>query len=140
MRATSDRRVPGRAPAVREARARSATGAGRPALRRYGVPEGWGLPVLGMALARDRIAPTDLGPSTLRAQIYGPEQAARVGFLDEVVAAADVIARAREEAARLGAFSRAAYHGTKRRLRSKTIEHILSTLEEDLQTIGRAEP
>ena len=104
------------------------------------VSIGLPLPVLGMALVRDRIAPTDLGPSTLRAQIYGPEQAARVGFLDEVVPAPDVVARAREEAARLGAFSRAAYHGTKRRLRSKTIAHILSTLEEDLQTIGRAEP
>ena len=51
MRATSDRRAPGRGPAVRGARGRSPVGPRRVAGTRPGVPEGWLLPVLGMALA-----------------------------------------------------------------------------------------
>lgn len=101
------------------------------------VSIGLPVPVLAMELARDRIAATELGRATLRAQIYGPDEAARVGYLDEVVPAADVVARAKEEAARLGAFSRLAYHGTKQRLRRKTIQHILATLDEDMATISR---
>jgi enoyl-CoA hydratase len=100
-----------------------------------------GLPVprLAMELARNRLATTELGRATLGAQIYAPEEAARAGFLDEVVAASEVVARARKEAARLGAYSRMAYRGTKRRLRRATIEHILSSLEEDMRAVAAGE-
>ena len=99
------------------------------------VSIGLPIPVLAMELARDRIVGTELGRTTLRAQIYGPDEAARVGFLDDVVPAGDVLARAKEEAAKLGALSRMAYHATKKRLRRATIERIVSTLDEDMATI-----
>jgi enoyl-CoA hydratase len=99
------------------------------------VAIGMPVPVLAMELARDRIAVPELGRATLRAQIYAPEEAARVGYLDEVVAPADLAARAREEATRLGGLSPMAFRATKKRLRRKTIDHILSTLEEDMATI-----
>ncbi len=99
------------------------------------VSIGLPVPVLAMELARDRIAPTELGRGTLRANIYGPEDAVRAGYLDEVLPAADVLARAKEEAAKLGALSRNAYHATKKRLRGKTIDRILSTLDEDMKEI-----
>jgi enoyl-CoA hydratase len=99
------------------------------------VSIGMPIPVLAMELARDRIATTELGRATLRAQIYAPEEAARVGYLDEVVPAGDVVARATEEAAKLGALSRMAFHGTKKRMRTKTIAHIVSSMEEDMRTI-----
>ena len=99
------------------------------------VSIGLPVPVLAMELARNRIAPTDLNRTTLQAHIYAPHDAARVGFLDEVLPAADVLARAKEEAAKLGAYSRLAYHGTKQRLRGATIAHILATLDEDMRTI-----
>ena len=99
------------------------------------VSIGLPVPVLAMELARDRIATTELGRATLRAQIYAPDEAARVGFLDEVLPAADVLARAKEEAAKLGAFSRMAYSATKKRLRGKTIDCILSTLDHDMNTL-----
>jgi enoyl-CoA hydratase/carnithine racemase len=89
-----------------------------------------------MELARDRIGKRDLGPSTLGAQIHGPEDAARVGLLDEVRASDQVLARAREEAARLGGLSRMAYAATKKRLRGKTIEHVLATLDADMAAIA----
>ena len=100
------------------------------------VAIGMPVPVLAMELARGRLAPTELGRATLGAQIYDPEGAARVGFLDEVLASGDVLARAMEEAARLGALSRTAYHATKRRLRGKAIQHILSTLDQDMLSIA----
>jgi enoyl-CoA hydratase len=103
------------------------------------VAIGMPVPVLAMELARDRIATTELGRATLRAQIYGPEEAARIGYLDEVADAATVVARAKEEAARLGGLSRMAYAATKRRLRGKTIAHVLASLDADMVAIARGE-
>jgi enoyl-CoA hydratase len=111
-----------------------ASGAFRVGLNEVSI--GMPVPILAMELARDRIAPTELGKATLRAQIYGPEEAARVGFLDEVVAPGDLLARAKEEASRLGALSRMAFGATKQRMRKKTIDHILSTLDQDMQAIS----
>jgi enoyl-CoA hydratase len=99
------------------------------------VTIGLPVPVIATELARDRLLPTELGRATLRAQIYEPDEAARTGFLDAVVPAADVLTRAKEEAAKLGALSRMAYHATKKRLRGKTIAHVLSTLDEDMKTL-----
>jgi enoyl-CoA hydratase len=110
-----------------------AAGAFRVGLNEVAI--GMPVPVLAMELARDRIAPTALGRATLQAQIYTPDEAARVGYLDEVVEPGAVVARAKEEAARLGALSRSAYHATKKRLRGRTIEHIVSTLHADMAAI-----
>ncbi|HVO32191.1 MAG TPA: uroporphyrinogen decarboxylase [bacterium] len=49
--------------------------------------------------------------------------------------AGDVLARAKEEAAKLGGLSRMAYAGTKQRLRGKTIAHIRATLADDMRTL-----
>ena len=100
------------------------------------VSIGMPLPILGMELARDRLTTTELARATLRAQIYAPDEAVRAGYLDEVVATADVVARAKEEAAKLGAFSRMAYHATKTRLRGKTIAHIVATIDADMKAIA----
>lgn len=99
------------------------------------VSIGMPVPVLAMELARDRITTTELGRATLQAQIYAPDDAARVGYLDAVVAPEDVLTRAKEEAARLGALSRSAFAATKTRLRGKTIAHILATLEDDMTSL-----
>ena len=99
------------------------------------VSIGMPVPILAMELARDRLAKTELSHATLEARIYAPEEAAKAGYLDEVVAADQVLARAKAEAARLGGHSRLAFSATKKRLRGKTIAHILGTLEEDMATI-----
>lgn len=99
------------------------------------VSIGMPVPVLAMELARDRITTTELGRATLQGTIYDPESAARAGYLDTVVPAADVLGRAKEEAARLTALSRNAYSATKSRLRGKTITHILATLEDDMKSL-----
>jgi enoyl-CoA hydratase len=99
------------------------------------VQIGLPVPVLAMELARDRIVPAELGRATLEATIYSPEEAAKVGYLDEVVAPGEVLARAKAEAARLGALSRFPFSATKKRLRGRTIDYIRATMDEDMKTI-----
>lgn len=99
------------------------------------VSIGMPVPVLAMELARDRIQTTELSNATLMARIYGPEDAARVGYLDAVVPADAVLARAKEEAAKLGALARPAFKATKDRLRGKTIAYINETLDEDMKNL-----
>ncbi len=95
------------------------------------VSIGMPVPLLAMELARSRLLPTELGPATLQSKIYSPEDAVRAGYLDEVVPADRVLPRALEEARRLAGLPKAAYVGTKKRQRGKTIEYILSNLESD---------
>ena len=99
------------------------------------VSIGLPVPVLAMELARDRITATELGRATLESRIYGPDEAARVGYLDMVVPAGDVVAKATEEATRLGGLSKMAYGATKSRMRGKTIKHIIETLEADMASM-----
>ncbi len=99
------------------------------------VEIGMPVPVLAMELLRDRLPTTELVRATLQARIFGPDDAARIGYLDEVVAADEVLPRAKAEAARLGAFGKFAYAATKKRMRGATIEHIVSTMDEDMKTI-----
>lgn len=99
------------------------------------VTIGMPVPVLAMELARDRLTSTELARATLMAQIYTPDEAAKAGYLDAVVPAADVLPRAKEEAVRLSALSRPAFAATKARLRGKTIAHIQATLEDDMKSL-----
>lgn len=99
------------------------------------VSIGLPVPVLAMELARDRITATELGRATLESTIYDPESASHAGYLDAVVPAGDVLAKAMEEAARLGGLSKMAYGATKARLRGKTIKHIEDTLEADMASM-----
>jgi enoyl-CoA hydratase len=99
------------------------------------VSIGLPVPVLAMELARARLTTCDLGRAPLEGTIYDPEGAARVGYLDAVVAPGDVLARAKQEATRLTGVSRTAFARTKVRLRGATIAHVLATLEEDMESL-----
>jgi len=99
------------------------------------VSIGLPVPVLAMELARDRLAPLELGHATLASKIYGPEDAARAGYLDEVVTPDKVVARAMEEATRLSGLAKNAYAATKERLRGRTIRHVIATLDEDMASL-----
>ena len=99
------------------------------------VSIGLPVPVLAMELARDRLTTSELGRATLESTIYGPDDAARIGYLDAVVPAGDVVAKALAEATRLSGLSRMAYGATKLRMRGKTIVHITDTLEADMASM-----
>ncbi len=111
----------------------AAAGAFRIGLNEVSI--GLPVPMLAMELARDRIATTELGRATMRAQIYGPDDAVKAGFVDEVVPAAELLARATDEAKKLGGLSRTAYHESKKRLRGRTIELITSSLDRDMNQL-----
>ncbi len=99
------------------------------------VQIGLPVPVLAMELARDRLSKRALTHATLNAQIYNPDEAMSAGYLDALVPPAEVIARAKTEAARLGAYSKAAFKATKQRLRGATIAHVLATMDDDMRDL-----
>lgn len=99
------------------------------------VAIGLPVPVLAMELARDRLLPTELVHATLEARIYDPAQALAAGYLDAVVPADQLLARAKAEATRLGALARPAFRATKARLRARTIEYIRAKMDDDLGTL-----
>jgi enoyl-CoA hydratase len=102
------------------------------------VSIGLPVPVLAMELARDRLVKTELTRATLLAQIYTPDEAVRAGYLDAVAPAEQLLERAKQEAARLGALPGGAYRGTKTRLRRATIELIRSSMASDMSAIMKA--
>jgi enoyl-CoA hydratase len=93
---------------------------------------GMTLPVFGVELARARLSKRHFDRATCHAELYTPDTAVDAGFLDETVAAGELLARAQAEAARLGAHRRAAFAGTKRRAHGATCDRIRSGLEADL--------
>lgn len=96
------------------------------------VAIGLPVPVLAMELARARLATSELTKATLQARIYTPAEAVGAGYLDQVVPAGELLAAATAEAARLAKLPRAAYLGTKQRLRAATVALIEGSLEADL--------
>ncbi len=99
------------------------------------VAIGLPVPALAMELARDRLSKRAFTRATLLAQIYDPDEAVQAGYLDAVVPAAEVLPRAKLEAARLATLSRPAFQATKTRLRSATITHIRTSLAHDMATL-----
>lgn len=97
------------------------------------VAIGLPVPLLAMELARSRLLPTELTRATLLAQIYSPTEARAAGYLDQVVAADAVAATALAEAKRLAALPRAAYAGTKQRLRADVVRTIRDGHAGDVQ-------
>lgn len=88
------------------------------------VAIGLPVPLLAMELARARLLPTELTRATLLAQIYTPTEARAAGYLDHVVAPEALLEAATTEARRLGALPRAAFVGTKQRLRGAIAQQI----------------
>jgi enoyl-CoA hydratase len=93
---------------------------------------GMPLPLFAIALAEDRLATPALVPATLGAQVYDPQGAAEVGYLDRVVPVDAVADEAIAEARRLGAYSSRAYAQTKETLRAGTLQRVLEGGAADL--------
>ncbi len=94
---------------------------------------GMPLPLFALALAEDRLAPTELTRATLGAEVYDPAGAVAAGYLDRVVAADVVVDEAIAEARRLGAYRPEAYAQTKEVLREATVRRVLEGGAADLQ-------
>ena len=89
---------------------------------------GWPLPVFGQVLARDRLAHQALTQAVLNATLYDPDAARHAGFIDEVVPAESLTARAHGAANTLRQLDPEAFARTKRALREPAAEQIRRSL------------
>ncbi|MDB4433205.1 crotonase/enoyl-CoA hydratase family protein [bacterium] len=94
------------------------------------VAIGMTLPVFGVEFSRERLSPRYLTRAVAGAEIYDPEAAVEVGFLDRVVAAEALLDEARAEAQRLAGLDQKAHYETKLRLRGRAIRRIRESLSE----------
>ena len=101
---------------------------------KIGMPEltiGMPLPFFATELMRDRLSKRHLARATL-GQMYDPEQAVDVGFLDEVVEADDVVETAVAHARTAGGVGRGALKRTRITTRGAIADSIRTGLVEDL--------
>ncbi len=104
------------------------------------VAIGMGLPVFAVELARERLSASQFTAATIQGQVYDPAGALGAGYLDRVVAAEELEDVARAEATRLAELRRGAVSHTKVRARQSVIDHILATLDEDMDATGMPDP
>jgi enoyl-CoA hydratase len=99
-----------------------------------GLPEsqlGMTMNHVGIALARDRLAKPYFNRAVMNAEMFDPKGAVAPGFLDAVVAPADVTQAARAAAERLHGLHLAAYAKTKARARKPLLDALDWAIEED---------
>lgn len=88
------------------------------------VAIGLTVPYFGIALAKHRLTRPSYDRCTVTGVILGPDEAREAGFLDEVVAPAEVAASARQVAERLKGVDMAAHAATKLRIREQALAEL----------------
>ena len=94
------------------------------------------MPQFAIELVRGRLTPATADRALLTADFFGPEAAAEAGFLDEVVPADEVIARAVATADRLAGYDAGVYAETKRRVRGPWLATLREAIDVDAADQG----
>src|SRR5690606_35281978 len=81
------------------------------------VAIGLPLPASAIALLRERLHPSVHYRATVLSEVFTPDDAVASGWLDRVVAPAEVLAAARDHARSLAGLDQVAYHASKLRAR-----------------------
>ncbi len=89
------------------------------------------LPRWAVELAQERCSARHLQDATVGARVYDPDGAVEAGFLDAVVPPEALEAAARAEAQRWAAFSRDAYRGQVRMVRSERLGRLAEAIAAD---------
>jgi len=108
---------------------------------KIGLPEvtiGMSLPFFATELARDRLSKRHYTRATALGYLYSPDQAVDVGYLDEVVAADQVLATAVEQAHGLTGISRSGLVATRQTTRAAIADEIKAGLAADLANFDTA--
>ena len=103
------------------------------------VAIGLTLPRAALALCRERLAPKAFTRVTLLAEVFDPDGAAGVGFLDRVVPAADLRHEAKRLAADFAKLDATAHTLTKRRAREAflgSLREAISADEKELRALA----
>ncbi|MFN2378365.1 MAG: crotonase/enoyl-CoA hydratase family protein [Candidatus Binatia bacterium] len=95
------------------------------------VAIGLTMPLPALALLQHRLDPSAFTRAALLAETFSPEQAVEAGFLDRVVAPAQVVAEACQIAIRLSSLDAGAHSQTKLRARSQLLEAVRSGIGAD---------
>jgi enoyl-CoA hydratase len=95
------------------------------------VAIGLTMPRYGIEISRQRLAPAYFQRSVINAEIHGPAQAVSAGFLDTLVAPAELDATALRIASELAQLPASAYAATKLRTRAHALDAIRQAIELD---------
>jgi enoyl-CoA hydratase len=93
------------------------------------VAIGMTLPRSAIEICRQRLAPAHFHRATVLAEVYAPDDAVAAGFLDRVVAPAEVTDTARAVAAELAQLDLDAHAATKLRVREPTLAVLRESIE-----------
>ena len=93
------------------------------------------MPRPAIEICRQRLAPAHFNRALILADVYAPDEAAAAGFLDRVVAPAELGPAAQAVADQLAQLDMTAHAATKRRIRQPTADAIRTALEEDARTL-----
>ena len=85
----------------------------------------------GIAIARDRLAPTFFQRSVINAEMFTPQGAMAAGFLDQVVAPEQLLSAAAEMAQQLKKLNMNAHKNTKRKARKALLDALDVAIELD---------
>lgn len=97
------------------------------------------VPRFALELARHRLTPAGFARITT-APMFAPEEAARLGYLDRVLAAEEDPAAVRQEAARLRDLDFESFAATKARVNERAIGAIRGALAQDLAELAEGAP
>lgn len=95
------------------------------------VAIGLTMPHTAVVICRQRLAPSHFNRAVITAEIYAPLDALTAGFLDQVVAEADLPAAVQTASARLARLNMPAFKATKRRAREAAIAAATEALAKD---------
>lgn len=90
----------------------------------------------GIEIARHRLAPAHFYRSVINAEIYSPEGAVEAGFLDEVVAPEQLMARANELAQQFQKLNMRAHRQTKLKAKAEYLTLLDRCIEKDNESLG----
>lgn len=100
------------------------------------VAIGMTLPWFGIELARNRLEETRINAAVGLAQVYAPDEAVGVGYLDEVVESEALVERATALAAGFSTLNMDAHRATKARIREKFLKQLDQALERDFSDVA----
>jgi enoyl-CoA hydratase len=96
---------------------------------------GMTLPTFGFELARARLSKRHFDRAVVHSTIYDPAGAVEAGILDRLVSPERLEAECLEAAGRLATLKQPAFQNNKRIAHAETVDTILSTLDENLDSL-----
>ncbi len=96
---------------------------------------GMTLPTFGFELARARLSKRHFDRAVVHSTIYDPAGAVEVGILDRLVSPDRLEAECLEAASRLATLKQPAFRNNKRIAHAETVDLIVSTLDENLDSL-----